>query len=591
MDDQFIGNYKILRKLGAGGMASVYLASHRDVPNLKVVLKVLSDPRLVERFRQEADKLALLDGNAHICQIKHFFNHGDEIVIAMEFIDGETLDEIVRREGKLAPPRALDVISEVLATLAFAHEKKIHHRDIKPGNIMIDNRGQVKIIDFGIAKSENDPSLTMAGSACGTPSYMAPEQFNPTDQMNYALADVYAVGTTLFYLLTGQLPFTGDNPFALRDAKLFSEPRAPRDIDPSIPKALEEVILTSIDKDPENRFQSVLQMKEAVDRLRSKTTEEQPTQAATPVRKPAAPGKKRPLAVIAAPIAVIVLAIAAYFLFFRGPAPIPPLAPQLREPVSGAVLSSGQIVFAWEPVVADGGQYRLEYADNAAFQSSQQKQNLTAGRYPLTAPLANGTYFWRVEAIDKNGLVSGYSPAASFTVNIPVVVADTGAAKQAPQQAPQPQTAELAMTIEPQGDVYIDGHLYGKAVRTAARTLDAGRHIIRVENSAAAPTTITDTVTLVAGKRQATSYRFTVPATTPEPAFGEVRIGSRPIVGATVYIDGELQPRQTPNTFRLPAGKHLIRGILEIDGINRERIDSVFVERNGVYKVTLDFEK
>ena len=359
MQDQFIGNYQILKKIGAGGMASVYLAVHRDVPNLKVVLKVLSDARLVERFRQEADKLALLDGNAHICQIKHFFNHGDEIVIAMEYIDGEALDQTVKDKGKLPADEALDIIREVLNTLAFAHEKGVFHRDIKPSNIMVDRRGQVKIIDFGIAKSANDPTLTMAGSSCGTPSYMAPEQFNPTEQINYALVDVYAIGTTLFYLLTGKLPFTGDNPFALRDAKLFTEPVKPRDVDPSISKPLEQLILKSIASDPEKRYGSVEEMKAAIDSLRGKTEPKETTRTVAGMPTSDTTAKKpRKVKTIGILLALVVVAVGAYFAIFSGSGPVAPAAPQLQEPASGAVLAGGRLTFFWQATTEGGKDFR-----------------------------------------------------------------------------------------------------------------------------------------------------------------------------------------------------------------------------------------
>ena len=192
MTEQLIGNYKILDKIGAGGMAKVYLAVHKDVPNLKVILKILTDSRLVERFKQEADKLALLDGNPNICRIKHFFNHGEDIVIAMEYIDGITLDKKIKTDGRITIDESLRIIRDVLGVLAFAHGKGIYHRDIKPSNIMLDSEGNVKVIDFGIAKAKSDPNLTIAGTSCGTPPYMAPEQFTPSEDTNYALVDVYA---------------------------------------------------------------------------------------------------------------------------------------------------------------------------------------------------------------------------------------------------------------------------------------------------------------------------------------------------------------------------------------------------------------
>lgn len=268
MEEQFIGSYKVLKKIGAGGMSRVYLAVHQDVPNLKVILKILSDPRLGERFRHEADKLALLDGHPNICRIKHFFNHGEDTVIAMEYIDGMDVEEKIKEEGKLTTEESLQIISDILDILEFAHQKGIYHRDIKPGNIMIDKKGQVKIIDFGIAKAETDPNLTLAGTTCGTPAYMAPEQFTPTQDTNYALVDIYAAGTTLYTMLTGECPFKGDNEFAIRDAKLFSETPKPRSLNPDIPKPVEEIIMKSLAREPAERYQSASEMRAVLDATR-----------------------------------------------------------------------------------------------------------------------------------------------------------------------------------------------------------------------------------------------------------------------------------------------------------------------------------
>jgi predicted Ser/Thr protein kinase len=595
MQEQYIGNYQILKKIGAGGMASVYLAVHRDVPNLKVVLKVLSDPRLVERFRQEADKLALLDGNAHICQIKHFFNHGDEIVIAMEYIDGEALDQTIKEKGKLPVDQALAITSEVLATLAFAHEKRVFHRDIKPSNIMVDRRGQVKIIDFGIAKSENDPSLTMAGSSCGTPSYMAPEQFNPTDQINYAQADIYAVGTTLFHLLTGQLPFTGDNPFALRDAKLFTEPAKPRDFDPSLPKPLEQVILKAIASDPEKRFASVLEMKEAVDALRgqaapkgtaARTVPAVPVSGA-PARKS---GKGKIIGILAA---VVVVAVGAYFAIFSGSgkvSPPPPAAPQLQEPATDAVLTGPRPMFFWQAVPEAAG-YRLELADDARFASPKTYADLSVSRLTSADSLPNGAYFWRVRAIDKDGRAGEYSSTGSFTINVPATVVST---PETPSTTPtaRPPKADLLVTINPQGDLFVDGRPAGVAQKEARLALDPGRHIIRIDNAASVEKTLTDTVVLAAGGIVTRSYRFTPPETPASPvaSSGRVSVGSKPLLNAAIYIDGQLQTQQTPYTFSLAPGKHLFRAVLEIDGVTHEKIDSVVVERGGNHRLMFDFE-
>ncbi len=281
MEEQFIGRYKIIEQIGAGGMAKVYLGVHKDVPSLRVILKVLTDPRLADRFIQEADKMALLDGHPNVCSIRHFFSHGEDTVIVMDFINGATLEEIVDKENRMTVPEALRVIDDVLDTLSFAHKKGISHRDIKPNNIMIDKSGKVKIIDFGIAKGESDPQLTAAGMACGTPAYMAPEQFTPSADTNYTLVDIYAVGTTLFRLLTGECPFKGDNEFAIRDCKMFNEPPSPRKLNPDIPKPLEKIILKSLQKDPSKRFATADEMKQALKEAGAGISPKAPTEDKT----------------------------------------------------------------------------------------------------------------------------------------------------------------------------------------------------------------------------------------------------------------------------------------------------------------------
>ena len=315
MNQESIGSYKILEKKGEGGMAQVFLAVHQDVPNLKVILKVLSDPRLGERFKQEADKLALLDGHPCICRIKHFFSHGDDIVIAMEYIDGVSLEDKIKGTGRLEVGEAVQVADDVLDILAFAHQKDIYHRDIKPGNIMIDKSGKTKVIDFGIAKGKTDPNLTIAGTACGTPAYMAPEQFNPTEQADYALWDIYAVGTTLYMMLCGEVPFTDENPFAIRDAKLFNDPPSPRSLNPNIPKPLEEVILKSLARDADQRYQTAEQMRDGLSPFLPATPDRHRTPSGdmTVELKPPKPVKsKKPLLVAGIIVGILALLAATY---------------------------------------------------------------------------------------------------------------------------------------------------------------------------------------------------------------------------------------------------------------------------------------
>jgi eukaryotic-like serine/threonine-protein kinase len=310
MPERQIGNYRILKQIGAGGMAKVYLAVHQDVPNLKVVLKILSSPQHAERFMQEADKLALLERNPNICHIRHFFNHEDELVIAMEYIDGKSLEEMIAEKGKLSIEETIGIVGDLLAALAFAHDKQIYHRDIKPGNVMFDRDGQLKIIDFGIAKGKTDPQMTIVGTATGTPEYMAPEQFGGGENLDYAKCDIYAVGTLMYTMLTGRPPFKGENEFVLRDAKLSEDPVPPSRLEKGIPGDLDRIILKAIDKDPAKRFGSAVEMKAELAKLAGKQGRpaEAPATRTSPAPSAGSPvkrGRGKKIAGAAAGLAVV----------------------------------------------------------------------------------------------------------------------------------------------------------------------------------------------------------------------------------------------------------------------------------------------
>lgn len=582
MADEFIGNYKILRKIGAGGMASVFLAVHKDVPNLRVVLKLLSDPRLVERFKQEADKLALLDGHGHICQIKHFFQHGEEMVIAMEYIDGATLEDLILQEKRVAVEQAVKIISDVLETLTFAHEKGVFHRDIKPSNIMVDRNGQVKIIDFGIAKADTDPNLTQAGSACGTPSYMAPEQFNPSDDINYALVDVYAVGTTLFCLLTGETPFKGDNPFALRDAKLFNDPPRPSDINPAIPREVERVILKAIDKDPEKRYHSMAEMKADLNQTPIKTSHVDITEALPPMPPPGSgmptppppyrkKGKGKAIGIIGV-LVIIAAAVVGYFAFIAGdklPAPI------LLNPTDGGTVSGSFVTFVWEAPAGIEGTYTLEYSEDEAFSDPSIYEEIRTASYTPVMEFDNLRYFWRVRLVDKGGNKSDYSPIQSF-----IVQTVPGGKKQ----------GNLNITIKPEGDIYINGQLQGKNKKELDISLDSGQYSIRVDNAASAEKSRTQTVSIAPGSDESINFTFSIPPPPPQATYGDLKVSSAPFIDGDVYIDDILQDRKTPNTYRIKTGLHRVRVVLYVEGQERSKTDTITITEDRLGRLDFQFD-
>lgn len=560
-------------------MSTVFLAVHQDVPNLRVVIKLLSDPQMVERFRAEADKLALLDGNPHICQIKHFFNHGDDFAIAMEYIEGFALDEYVKKQGKMSVADAVRLTADVLKTLQFAHEHGISHRDIKPSNLMLDKQQRIKIIDFGIAKSETDPNLTVAGSSCGTPAYMAPEQFNPTEGTNYVLADIYAVGTTLYYLITGQLPFKGDNAFALRDAKLFTEPSKPRNINKEIPQELENIILKALAKNPEDRYSSAAEMQQALSGMGIDSKTEALKIPAELTRVEAASSRKtgfNPL-FIAIP-GIIVAMVAAYLIFFPKGIQAPEI-PIPAEPGNGAQLESSTPILRWSISVGEGGLYELVYADNPNFSDPRTIGGLTKAEYSMKKSLEPGQYFWKVRSVNKDRQRSEFSSAFSFTV--PII------------EAAIPQ-GELLISISPNGDLYLNNELKTRGENEMSFNLDTGQYFIRVENSKSRQKAFADTVKILAGEATSRNYRFTFPEKKPKPPqeeYGYIRIGSMPKLGAEISIDGERQSNVTPYRFKLKAGRHIIMAVLEVDGRILTRTDTITVTSGSDDKYLFDFEK
>lgn len=581
VSEKNIGSYRILKKIGSGGMATVYLAVHRDVPNLRVVVKLLSDPGMVERFRQEADKLALLDGHGNICQIKHFFNHGDDFAIAMEYIDGVTLDDLIKKKGKLSINESIRIVVEVLNTLRFAHERGICHRDIKPSNLMIDKQNRVKIIDFGIAKAEGDPNLTVAGSSCGTPTYMPPEQFNPTDTTDYTLADIYAVGTTLYYLTTGELPFKGDNAFALRDAKLFSDPVRPRRLNKEISKELEDIILKALEKNPQDRYAAAEQMRKALENLRRA---DKPVAAGsvdtadTDVLKPAR--KKRPIFRRIPIIAALVVAAVAvvYMVFLRG-GPGEPTPPKLYTPRAGATVETRTPNLRWETSAGEGGAYELHYAADPEFSNPRTIAGLAIGEFTWTNPLPEEKYFWRVKAINADGKKSDFSETYSFLIGIAESAIPRG---------------DMELTVSPSGDIYIDDELRGRDKNNLRLTLDTGTYIIRVENRRSVQKAIVDTIYLAENARISRNFRFSFPSQKPDkPAqvFGRLGVGSRPVNGAVIYIDGQRQEHRTPYSFKLKSGQYIVAATLELGGNMLTMTDTVNVSGGSDEKLVFNFEE
>jgi eukaryotic-like serine/threonine-protein kinase len=314
IDTLFDGRYRIVRKLGAGGMANVYLAEDQELGR-RVAIKILNerhanDEQFVERFRREAKSAAALS-HPNIVSIYDRGEAEGTYYIAMEHLDGRTLKELIVARGPAPVHVAIDYARQILAALRFAHRHGIVHRDIKPHNVLVDGEGRAKVADFGIARA-GASQMTEAGSIVGTAQYLSPEQARgaPVDNRS----DLYSMGVVLFELLTGRVPFTGDSPVEIAMKHLSETPPPPSAKRPEIPRELDLVVTRALAKDPAHRYQTAEEMDLDLDRVArglgvTNRTEEAatsiltaPTTMPTTISRPPAPAQERPGAPAPAPV-------------------------------------------------------------------------------------------------------------------------------------------------------------------------------------------------------------------------------------------------------------------------------------------------
>ncbi|MGY1836744.1 Stk1 family PASTA domain-containing Ser/Thr kinase [Blastococcus sp. SYSU DS0510] len=260
--------YEIGGVLGRGGMAEVHHG--RDLRlGREVAVKVLRhdlarDPSFQVRFRREAQASASLNHPAIVA----VYDTGEDRTpsgatpyIVMEYVEGETLRDVLRREGRLPIERAMSLAADICGALDFSHRNGIVHRDVKPGNVMITPQGTVKVMDFGIARAVSDSAATMTSTAAviGTAQYLSPEQAR--GEGVDARSDVYSLGCLLYELVTGAPPFTGDSPVSVAYQHVREDPRLPSSINPDVPPELDAILLKAMSKNPANRYQSAADMR------------------------------------------------------------------------------------------------------------------------------------------------------------------------------------------------------------------------------------------------------------------------------------------------------------------------------------------
>ena len=386
--------YEIGGVLGRGGMAEVHRG--RDLRlGREVAVKVLRsdlarDPSFQVRFRREAQAAASLNHPAIVA----VYDTGEDRTttgatpyIVMEYVEGETLRDVIRREGHLSAERAMSLSADICGALDFSHRNGIVHRDVKPGNVMITPQGTVKVMDFGIARAVSDSAATMTSTAAviGTAQYLSPEQAR--GESVDARSDVYSMGCLLYELVTGAPPFSGDSPVAVAYQHVREDPRLPSSINPQIPPELDAIVLKSMSKNPANRYQSAAEMRNDLLRaLAGQRVEATPVMgdaekttilAATPGgygdddrwddEDEAARKRKRRIIAIVVALAVLLLggAIAAAIALSGDDEPpptaqvaVPTLAGQTeaaaRTAIEGAGLTVGEVTVEASTTVAEG---------------------------------------------------------------------------------------------------------------------------------------------------------------------------------------------------------------------------------------------
>jgi beta-lactam-binding protein with PASTA domain/predicted Ser/Thr protein kinase len=264
----FDGRYRVLGRLGVGGMATVYLAEDSSLGR-KVALKVMAeryaeDGEFVERFRREAQAAARLN-HPNIIAVYDRGEADGRPYIAMEYLQGRTLKQVIQKDGPLPAERAVAIAMQVLAGLRYAHEHGVVHRDVKPHNVLVGDDGRIKVTDFGIAHA-GDPQMTEVGSIVGTAQYLSPEQAR--GRTVGPQTDIYSLGVVLYEMLSGRVPFEGDSSVAIAMQHVSDSPPPLRSLAPLVPESLAMVVAHAMLKEPTQRYASADEFAADLDRVR-----------------------------------------------------------------------------------------------------------------------------------------------------------------------------------------------------------------------------------------------------------------------------------------------------------------------------------
>lgn len=394
--------YRLQRLLGEGGMAEVWLGVDERMQRA-VAIKLLrpqyaKDQALLERFRREAEIVAQLN-SPHIVQVYDVGQSASTSFIVMEYVEGQDLKELLRFDAPLPVERALQLLRDIAEGVGVAHHAGLIHRDLKPGNVLLSQRGDVKVTDFGVARQIAGAALTEPGTVWGTSHYLAPEQARGATLS--PASDVYALGVILFEMLTGALPFTSDDPVAVAIAHIQEPPPDVQTLNPGVPAGVAHLVARLLSKAPERRPADGKALVKILDSYKSGSgslTTVQPTAEATDDAP--APRPVRPMRVAERPVA-----------------PPPPSA--RPAPPTRAVWIGGGIIAALALCVLVGA-FALRRPDNSAAESP------------------------------GGGSVPTATTAPTVSITVPVVVAGPGTPSTTATLSPEPSTASATATLPPE---------------------------------------------------------------------------------------------------------------------------------------------
>ena len=270
-----VGNYQIFEELGKGGMSTVYLATQKSLDRRVAIKELLpslkTDTEMVERFKREAKASASM-AHEGIVNIFDFWHERGSYYLAMEYLDGKDLGEVVETMGAVPIEATVTIVSKAADALHYAHQRGIIHRDVKSGNIFITEKGEVKLTDFGIAYVPGKSPLTQPGIAIGTPEYMSPEQIR--GEKANPRSDIFSLGVVLYEMLTGKRPFGADGDEEVIASVLSKKPKGPRKVNRKVPWRLHWLTMKCLQKKPEKRFQTMEDLTISLERFLPKKSED-----------------------------------------------------------------------------------------------------------------------------------------------------------------------------------------------------------------------------------------------------------------------------------------------------------------------------